>query len=164
MYSDPFCENIPKNLERELDSVITIFERALRAKDTNLLMSLMDSNIVSSHGGAEFGYEAFTYTWEDQLDLLWKKLETLHTIGGAYLDDTTFVYPYSRVPEHCIFKTQQEYIYEDAYITYFTLNDTVKMYVSPSRNSEITVKIISTFLIGNYDQIRSGNLDRKRDV
>ncbi len=51
VYSDPFCENIPKDSERELDSVITIFERALRVKDTNLLMSLMDSNIVSSHGG-----------------------------------------------------------------------------------------------------------------
>ena len=77
----------------ELHESILKLKKAITAADTLALFQLMDSNIVSSHGGAIYGYDGVKEVWRNRN--LWMKLKQILSLGGVFdKDGKEFRLPY----------------------------------------------------------------------
>lgn len=87
----------PKDERRKdpnIDVLLKTVERAIKQKDLTLLFSVMDEDIISSHGGAMYGYEDFKATWETEYQELWNKLNWIVSMGGFFEEDSVYRLPY----------------------------------------------------------------------
>lgn len=134
-----------------LDKQLLLFQKqlklAIQKQDTDLLLSILDSNVVTSHGGALIGIEDFSRNWSD--GGLWEKLETIVGFGGGFESDTTYRYPY-----FTIYKNERGYekykdTYPDPYTEYYSTKDTTFLFEDTLR-SKIVAKLVGCFLYMDY--------------
>jgi hypothetical protein len=153
--NSPFCV-APKGEvnNAELSKWLTTLRSAVNTQDTSLLLSLMDSNIISSHGGGLVGFDDFKMNWKH--GNLWEELGRLIEIGGSQVNDYTYYIPYFSNLETCheLENFENEF---DPYVTYFSTSDTVNLYSEKSKNSEIKAKLVHTFLTQDYDHEPTSN-------
>lgn len=79
--------------DEKLNKQLTQLREIILQKDTSALFRMMDSNIVSSHGGAIYGYEGVKEVWKN--GGLWEKLDQIIKLGGVFdKDGKEFRLPY----------------------------------------------------------------------
>jgi hypothetical protein len=136
----------------------TLKEVSIR-KDTSALYKLLFNGIVTSHGGAQYGKEAFILRW--QLDSpgsspLWKELSDLIKMGGVFdsIEEggnlkVVFQFPYATANKVLApVLTSNPKIDFDPYGTLICINKNIPVYNKP----DIKSKIVS-FL--SYDVVLS---------
>lgn len=81
---------------KEVQNVVIKLKEIVSKRDTLSLFSIMDSNIVSSHGGGIYGYSSLLEVWQGKD--IWKKLDQVINLGGAFeVKDKEFRFPYCQV-------------------------------------------------------------------
>lgn len=79
---------------------VSKLKRIVRQKNLNEFISYLDTGIVSSYGGGEYGIPTFKTTWglneNHQESGIWKLLDTYISMGGAWDDakKERFCFPY----------------------------------------------------------------------
>ena len=139
----PYC-TVPRRsvTERKLSDLISDLRKSIKAKDTALLFSLMDSNIVSSHG-----FDALKSTWKNDPVGLWGKLDQLVSLHGSQQNDSTYRYPYFTDYKNCFGSTTDSNNPAfNEYNTYYSTKDTVLLYSENHINSKVKAKLVHTFL------------------
>lgn len=118
-----------QNLAKQLKKL----KNAIDLKDTLLLYSLMDTNIVSSHGGAIYGYDGVIEEWTNKN--IWNKLEQVISLGGVFDNDgQEFRLPYC----------QADKFYGSWNIDWYTTGVTIKPKTLLFSNSDSTSNVIDT--------------------
>jgi len=111
---------------------------AIDKKDTNFIISILDTNILNSFGG-NGGIKEFWEMWQmqDPNSSFWLELKKVFSMGGIFISNERkiFVMPY-------LFGIWPEDLDPFTYIA--AINKNVTIHESPSKNSKILKKI-------NYD-------------
>ncbi|PIW70510.1 MAG: hypothetical protein COW08_01440 [Ignavibacteriales bacterium CG12_big_fil_rev_8_21_14_0_65_30_8] len=111
---------------------------AIDKKDTNFIISILDTNILNSFGG-NGGIKEFWEMWQmqDPNSSFWLELKKVFSMGGIFISNERkiFVMPY-------LFGIWPEDLDPFTYIA--AINKNVAIHESPSKNSKILKKI-------NYD-------------
>ncbi|MGB0428906.1 MAG: hypothetical protein ACPGLV_00435 [Bacteroidia bacterium] len=80
---------------KSLEKTVAVIQKAIETADTNLLFTVMDSNVIVSHGGAEYGFKIFKQHWKNNTTDLWLLLDHLLSLGGCFINDSaSFAFPY----------------------------------------------------------------------
>lgn len=140
---DPYAEPIRNS---ELAAMLKKLKRAVAKKDTVLLLSLMDADVVTSHGGGEYGYDALIANWKMDHHDLWQQLEALIEIGGSYSSDRSYVFPYFHNYKKCNNITKSFLEKDDPYWTYISIKDTVLLYNAPDVRANVKAKLRYAFV------------------
>jgi len=108
---------------------------AIEKKDTNFLVSILDTNILNSFGG-NGGIQEFWDMWqmEDPKTSFWKELKKVFTMGGTFIDNNKnmFAMPY-------LFGIWPEDY--DPFSFVAAINKDVEIHENPSKKSKIIKKI-----------------------
>jgi len=108
---------------------------AIEKKDTNFIVSVLDTNILNSFGG-NGGIQEFWDMWqiEDPNTSFWNELKKVFTMGGTFIDNNKnmFAMPY-------LFSIWPEDLDPFTYVA--AINKNVELYESPSKKSKIIKKI-----------------------
>jgi hypothetical protein len=143
----PSC--VPYNEPIEDVGLITLLKnlkQSIEKKDTTLLLSVMDSNVIISHGGGEYGYYYLLNNWKNGTPDIWTKLDILMNIGGSKTIDSVYRFPYFTNYDKCNNLNQKFWDGEDPYWTYMTIKDTVNLYSSSDSNSDVKAKMVNAFV------------------
>lgn len=150
LIDEPYCiRRRGTNNDKELLRLQKQLKQAIKLHDTNLLLSILDSNIVSSHGGGMYGKEDFLRNWRS--GGLWEQLEQIVQLGGGFESDSAYRYPY-----FCTYNNSRGYekytdTYPDPYMEYFTIKDTVFLY-NDTLQSNVVAKLVNCFVFMDYSQ------------
>jgi len=154
---EPYCTRSDRKIT---DKQLLLFQKQLNAaikqRDTNLLLSILDSNVVTSYGGGEYGYSDFLRNWS--YGDLWKTLEVLNGLGGDFESDTSYRYPYFTVYKNMRGYDKYWRNYPDPYTEYFSVKDTSYLY-SDTLKSEVVAKLVNCYVYMNYQQ----SIDHRSD-
>lgn len=111
---------------------------AIEKKDTNFIISILDTNILNSFGG-NGGITEFWEMWQmqDPNSSFWNELKKVFSMGGTFISNErkTFAMPY-------LFSLWPEDLDPFTYVA--AINKNVEIHESPSKSSKILRKI-------NYD-------------
>lgn len=88
-----FTPRDERSKDSSLDTFLKTVERAIRKKDLDLLLTLMDEEIVSSYGGGLIGHDDFLMNWEGDYERLWDKLSKILTLGGTFTHPRNYIIP-----------------------------------------------------------------------
>lgn len=97
--SETFPQIEPKDERKtnpKIDSLLITVESAIEQKDVELLLTVMDTSIISSYGGGMYGHKDFRELWQyDDYEELWRKLDKVISLGGFFANDSTYSVPYT---------------------------------------------------------------------
>ncbi|XOV67367.1 MAG: hypothetical protein ACFHU9_17260 [Fluviicola sp.] len=148
--TEPYCIHPTQKItDRKLLAFQEKLNIAILQKDTSLLLSLMDSNVVTSYGGAMYGYEDFLLNWET--GGLWKKLKLVTELGGEYEADTSFRYPFFTVGKNYRAYENYDIIHPDPYFEFYAMKDTVMLFEDISSTNAIA-KLVGCYLYFDYNK------------
>jgi hypothetical protein len=117
-------------IDSTLVFTIKTLKHVVKSRDTQGLFSLMHKNVISSHGGAIYGYDGVIETWEK--DNIWNKLEQMLNLGGAFnAPKSEYRIPYIQVDRF------YKGIDLDWYVAGAILDSTVLLFQKPDSNSTI---------------------------
>lgn len=117
-----------------LSKQLASLNEAILLKDTTILFALMDSNIVSSHGGAIYGLEGVLEVWEGKD--IWKKLNQIANLGGVFNNTgNEFRLPYCQADK---FYGSWDI---DWYSTGVVLNSNTSLFIKPDSTSNVIDKL-----------------------
>lgn len=147
----PYAESID---DPQLAKLIKKLKQSIAKKDTALLLSLMDTNVITSYGGAVYGYQELIANWKMDRHDLWQQLNTLIEIGGSYSPKGSFSFPYFNNYKKCNNITKTFWENEDPYWTYLSIKDTVLLYNAPDVRANVKAKLRYAFVhVKDYNTI-----------
>lgn len=84
---------------KTLTEFINLLKKTIDNRDVKTLYSLMDTNVISSHGGALYGFNDLEYFWgKPEGKFLWDDINRIVNLGGAFQSgDTLYRFPYCDV-------------------------------------------------------------------
>jgi len=136
-------------LKMQIDKLKT----AIANKDTLLLLSIMDTNIVSSHGGGEYGFDSFIAIWKNYN--LWEYLDRIVKLGGVFTNEhSEFRIPY------CQADSLYGYWDIEPYTGGVCTSPKGILYENPNTKS----KIIDTLEYSILDAIEDTNINQKKFI
>lgn len=145
---------LPKNeanKDNDLYKLVLKLKRAILKRDTSMLFSIMDSSVVSSHGGGIFGYNGMVENWEHNMSAFWSQLGMIVAMGGAFQKDSLFKFPYGGTenyhdPNHFL-----NIDYPDPYVAFYCVTESVELYEYPDRTSKVVAKLKYSLVQRDYD-------------
>lgn len=131
---------------KSLTEFIHLLKQAIKKRDVKTLYSLMDTNVISSHGGGLYGFKDLEYLWGDPKGkFLWEDMNRMVNLGGAFQSsDTLFRMPYCAVDR--FFKDVKD---QEWYSMCVCLRNGVPLYSSGSVKSD-TLALMNYSIVHIY--------------
>jgi len=131
---------------KSLTEFINLLKQAIKNRDVKTLYSLMDTNVISSHGGGLYGFKDLEYLWGDPKGkFLWEDMNRIVNLGGAFQSsDTIFRMPYCDVDR--FFKDVKD---QEWYSMCVCLRNGVPLYSSGSVKSD-TLALMNYSIVHIY--------------
>ncbi|WP_460578225.1 hypothetical protein [Hymenobacter coalescens] len=126
----------------------------VEARDVRGLLSLVDTQTVSSYGGGEMGRHAFAKTWKlhrGKASPIWPELRRILALGGVFStgdEGREFRLPYAQATERISCELEDA----DWYSVAICLKPATEAHVRPSAESTVRVRLPYSVVNVNEEQ------------